>query len=115
MDCINHWRDIDTNGYRELERAVFMETMRGPSRPATEGTPMPTTILDGETIEQARARRFREEAEIEAEINARVFGVTLCWKCSAPYRIDAERCPLCLATNGNVDFDKAKQEMEEAQ
>lgn len=27
---------------------------------------MPTTILDGETLEQARARRFREEAEIDA-------------------------------------------------
>ena len=27
---------------------------------------MPTTILDGETLEQAYARRFREEAEIDA-------------------------------------------------
>ena len=26
---------------------------------------MPTTLLDGETWEQARARRFKEEAEID--------------------------------------------------
>lgn len=29
---------------------------------------MPTTILDGESLEQAYARRFREEAEIDKRI-----------------------------------------------
>ena len=37
---------------------------------------MPTTILDGETLEQAYARRFREEAAIDARINARRVAVT---------------------------------------
>lgn len=32
---------------------------------------MPTTLLDGETWDQAYARRFREEAEIDAAIEAK--------------------------------------------
>ncbi len=33
---------------------------------------MPTTILDGESIEQARARRFAEESAIDARIAASI-------------------------------------------
>lgn len=32
---------------------------------------MPTTLLDGETWDQAYARRFRDEAEIDAAIEAK--------------------------------------------
>ena len=33
---------------------------------------MPTTILDGETLDQAYTRRFREEAAIEQQVIARL-------------------------------------------
>ncbi len=68
---------------------------------------MPTTILDGETLEQARARRFREEAAIDA----RIAGETLCWCCSSAYaKLDAF-CPTCGKANANVDLDLAQRQM----
>lgn len=59
---------------------------------------MPTTLLDGESWEQARARRFREEAEIDARISE----TTLCWQCNAPYPIADACCPKCNAFNANI-------------
>lgn len=50
---------------RELRPIVFKEVMS-----------MPTTILDGESHEDARRRRFREEAAIDAKINAHRVSVT---------------------------------------
>lgn len=59
---------------------------------------MPTTILDGETYEDAKTRRFREEAWIDA----RLASETLCWQCNAPYPIADHHCPTCGAFNGNI-------------
>ena len=60
---------------------------------------MPTTILDGETLEQAYKRRFKEEPETDA----RILGRTLCWRCNADYERRSATCPNCQAINGNVD------------
>jgi hypothetical protein len=46
-----------------------------------------------------------------SELEMKEENITLCWKCSKPYEINLEKCPLCLAANANVDFDKAKDEM----
>lgn len=41
---------------------------------------------------------------------------TLCWKCSKPYPIEAEKCPHCEAANANVDYEKAKlEELQESE
>ena len=60
---------------------------------------MPTTILHGETYEDAKKRRFREEAATDA----RILGQTLCWRCNAAYEAHSTPCPNCQAINGNVD------------
>lgn len=36
---------------------------------------------------------------------------TLCWNCSKPYAMTAERCPNCCATNGNIDMESANAEV----
>lgn len=59
---------------------------------------MPTTILDGETYEQAKHRRFKEEAEIDA----RIAGTTLCWNCNTVYPIIDRSCPKCNSFNANI-------------
>lgn len=51
--------DQETIFDRELRPIVFQEVMS-----------MPTTILDGESHEDARRRRFQEEAAIDARIAA---------------------------------------------
>ena len=38
--------------------------------------------------------------------------VTNCWRCDTPYLIASPACPMCLATNANVDLDKAHAEMD---
>lgn len=35
---------------------------------------------------------------------------TMCWQCSQPYRMNAEKCPKCGAANGNVNLAKAIEE-----
>ena len=37
---------------------------------------------------------------------------TLCWKCSKSMGFFQNPCPYCGATNGNVDIDKAMEEMK---
>ena len=39
---------------------------------------------------------------------------TLCWKCNASYDMHAGECPVCCATNANVDLDKALAEQQQA-
>lgn len=90
--------DPETIFDRELRPLVFSEVMR-----------MPTTIIDGETHEQAKSRRFREEAAIDARIS----GTTLCWRCTHEYSITASNCPRCRATNANMDPVKAEIECNE--
>lgn len=64
---------------------------------------MPTTLLDGETWEQANTRRFREESEIDARLMAELKTTTLCWSCCAPYPITDPCCPVCHNFNANTD------------
>ncbi len=71
---------------------------------------MPTTILDGESYEQARKRRFAEEAAIDA----RLAGETLCWNCSTAYKKADASCPACGKANANVDSILANAQMKEA-
>ncbi len=71
---------------------------------------MPTTILDGESYEQARKRRFAEEAALDAWIA----GETLCWNCSAAYKKDDASCPACGKANANVDSVLANAQMKAA-
>lgn len=71
---------------------------------------MPTTILFGETYEQARERRFREEAAIDAKIAERIASETLCWSCSSAYPKDVQRCPTCKASNANINPEAAMME-----
>lgn len=71
---------------------------------------MPTTIFEGETIEQARTRRFREEAALDAWIA----GETLCWNCSVAYNKSDASCPSCGKANANVNSVLANAQMKEA-
>jgi hypothetical protein len=90
--------DQETIFDRELRPIVFQEVMS-----------MPTTILDGESHEDARRRRFQEEAAIDARIS----GTTLCWRCNHDYSITESNCPSCRATNANMDPVKAEIECNE--
>ena len=38
--------------------------------------------------------------------------VTRCWNCSHEYNVSDVDCPMCKAANANVDFNKAREEME---
>lgn len=33
--------------------------------------------------------------------------LTLCWACNYAYHIGQEKCPMCGATNGNIDLAQA--------
>lgn len=70
---------------------------------------MPTTILDGESLDDARRRRFREESEFDARIAGTA---TACWRCNTFYDIGCHSCPSCRAANANVDLDLAQRQME---
>lgn len=75
---------------RELRPIVFQEVMS-----------MPTTILDGESHEDARRRRFQEEAAIDASIAASI--ATRCNYCGT--EAPASRMPagqVCHACNRGV-------------
>lgn len=37
---------------------------------------------------------------------------TNCWNCNAPYPIGDKCCPVCNATNANLDFEQAKDELK---
>lgn len=72
---------------------------------------MPTTILDGETYEDAKKRRFREEALFSERID----GITTCcWRCNAAYPMHSTPCPKCDAINANVDPEGAARQMRES-
>jgi rRNA maturation protein Nop10 len=38
---------------------------------------------------------------------------TLCWYCCHAYAIELDACPMCGATNGNVDPQRALDELRE--
>lgn len=40
-----------------------------------------------------------------------VMATTLCWHCNEAYPITDERCPVCNATNGNVNPEQAQIEV----
>lgn len=72
---------------------------------------MPTTLLHGETWDQAYKRRFREEAEIDARIAAAHapdksirytidLGMAGEWLCDVFYKADP-----CFATNDSAHFE----------
>jgi hypothetical protein len=68
---------------------------------------MPTTMIGNESYEEARKRRHREEAEIDARSAASLRCETLCWACSRAYPAMAESCPHCCCTNANIDPGRA--------
>lgn len=68
---------------------------------------MPTTMIGNESYEEARHRRHREEAEIDARLDAKLCRETLCWACSQAYPAMAESCPHCHYTNANIDPGRA--------
>lgn len=67
---------------------------------------MPTTILDGETYEQAYARRFAEEAIVDAEIMAKVE--------AAKAAVAANPSPLAQLFSAVIALDTAELSIREA-
>ncbi len=50
---------------------------------------------------------------IETAPNGQSTETTECWHCNATYGKTAPRCPSCCASNANVDYEAAKEEVDD--
>jgi hypothetical protein len=78
---------------RERELNRYLEDRFGSDEPKRE---------DYEDAMEMRAEERREQAMAKT---------SMCWNCNHSYPVGTDKCPQCGATNANVDFYTAQQEM----